>query len=75
MDGDAVLSHPFQNHARMEGRPFDGREQLVLRGVRQTPAERDAAQFGIHQHGAVAVIPGEAQQAGLAGAILAEALR
>ena len=39
--------------------------------VREAPAERDAAQFGIHQHGAVAVVPGEPQQAGLAGAVAA----
>ncbi len=39
------------------------------------PAERDAAQFRIHQHGAVAVVPGEAQQAGLSGAIVLQAAR
>ncbi len=39
----------------------------------EVPAERDAAQLGIHQHRAVAVVPGQAQQAGLAGAVLVEA--
>ncbi len=36
----AVLLHPLQNHARVKRRAFDGREQLVLRRVRQPPAER-----------------------------------
>ena len=30
-----------------------------LRRVREAPTQRDAAQFGIHQHRAVAVIPSE----------------
>ena len=70
----AVLFHPLQNHARVERRAFDGGEQLVLRRVRQPPAERDAAQFRIHQHGAIAVVPGEPQQSGLAGAVVLQAL-
>ena len=63
----AVLGHALQDNARVKGRALDGREKLVLRGVHQIPAEGDAAQFGIDQHGAVAVVPGEAQQAGLSG--------
>ena len=73
-DGDAVLLHALQDHAGVEGGAFDGGEQLVLRGVGEAPAERDAAEFGIHQDGAIAVVPGEAQQAGLAGAVVFEAL-
>ena len=65
--GHAVLLHALQNDAGMEGRALDGCEEFVLRGVREVPAERDAAQFRIHQYRTVAVIPGQAQQAGLAG--------
>ena len=54
----------------MEGGAFDGGEQFVLRSVCQIPAERDAAEFGINQHGAVAVVPGQAKQAGLPGAVI-----
>ena len=61
-----MLFHALQNHARVERRPLDGGEQFVLRGVRQLPAERHAAEFGIHQHRAVAVVPGHPQQSGLA---------
>ena len=61
--GTPCSSIRSKNHARVEGRAFDGREQLVLRGVSQLPAERDAAEFRIHQHRAVAVVPGQAQQA------------
>ena len=75
LDGDAVLGHALKDDAGVEGGAFDGGEELVLRGVDQVPAEGDAAEFGIHQHGAVAVVPGEAQQAGLAGAVGFEALR
>ena len=65
----AVLFHAFENHAGVESGALDCGKKLVLRGVRQPPAERDAAQFRIHQHRAVAVIPGEAQQSGLPGAV------
>ena len=75
LDGDAVLGHALEDDAGVEGGAFDGGEELVLRGVDEVPAERDAAEFGIDEHGAVAVVPGEAQQAGLAGAIVFEALR
>ena len=68
-----MLRHALQNHARVEGGPFDGREEFVLRGVRQIPAERHAAQFRVHQHGAIAVVPSEPQQPGLAAAIMFEA--
>ena len=67
MDGAAVFFHPFQDDAGVKRRAFDGREQIVLSGVRQVPAQGDAAEFGIDQNGAVAVIPGEAKETGLAG--------
>ena len=75
VDGHAVLGHALEDDAGVEGGAFDGGEELVLRGVDQVPAEGDAAEFGIDEDGAVAVVPGEAQQAGLAGAIVFEALR
>ena len=59
----------------MKGRAFDGGEEFVLRGVDQIPAQRDAAQFRVDQNGAVAIVPGEAQQAGLSGAIGFQPLR
>ena len=51
----------------MEGGAFDGGKELVLRGVYEIPAEGDAAEFGIDEDGAVAVVPTEAQEAGLTG--------
>src|SRR5208283_3107299 len=75
MDGHAVLFHALENHARVERSAFDGGEEFVLRGVGETPAEGDAAQFGVHQDGAVAIVPGEAQETGLAGAISIESAR
>jgi hypothetical protein len=44
-------------------------------GVGEAPAQRYAAQFRIHQHGAVAIVPGEAQQARLAGAVVLQTAR
>ena len=41
----------------------------------ELPAERDAAEFGIHQHRAIAVVPGQPQQSGLPGAVSSEPLR
>ena len=72
---NAAFGHPLQDDAGVERRAFDGREQLVLCGVEQVPAERDAAEIRLDQHGPVAVVPCQAQEAGLAGAILIEAHR
>ena len=69
-----MLRHALEDDAGVEGRSFDGGEELVLRGVGEVPAEGDAAQFGVDEHGAVAVVPGEAEQAGLPGAIVFQAL-
>ena len=68
--GHAVFLEPIKDNPRVKRRPFDGREQLVLRRVGEAPAQANAAQFGIHQHRAVAVVPGEAQQPGRARAVL-----
>ena len=51
----------------MQRGAFDRRKQLVGRGVVQVPAKGDAAERGVDQDGAVAVVPGEAEQAGLPG--------
>ena len=69
IDAHAVLGHALENDARVERGALDGGEKFVLRGVDQVPSERDAAQLGIHQHGAIAVVPAQAQQAGLSGFI------
>ena len=73
-DGDAVFGHALEDDAGVEGGAFDGGEELVLRGVEEVPAEGDAAEFGVDEYGAVAVVPTEAKEAGLAGAIGFEAL-
>ena len=49
--------------------------KLVLRGRCQFPAQRHSAQFRIHQHRAIAVVPAEAQQSGLSRPIDFESLR
>ena len=73
--GTPCSGHALEDDAGVEGGAFDGGEELVLRGVQQVPAEGDAAELRVDEHGAVAVVPGEAQQAGLAGLIGLEALR
>src|SRR5438034_10449729 len=72
--GDPVLLHALENDTRVQGGAFDGREQFVLRGGLKVPAKGDAAQVGIDQNRAVAIVPGDAQQASLAGAILFQSL-
>ena len=69
----AVSGHAVENDARMKRCAFDGCKEFILRRALQIPAERDAAKVGVHEHRAVAVIPGHAQQAGLSGAIFIEA--
>ena len=74
-DREAVLLHAFENDARVDGGAFDRGEEFVLRGVRQIPAERHSAEFGIHQHRAIAIVPGESQKTGFARAIIFEGYR
>src|SRR6202048_1864937 len=73
IDANAVLGHALEDDAGVEGGAFDGGAELGLRGVDQVPAEGDAAEFGIDEDGAVAVVPAHAQEAGLAGAIMLDA--
>ena len=68
-NGDAVLGHAIENDASVEGSTFDGGEKFVLCGGLQIPAERDAAQIGIDEDRAIAVVPGHAKQTSLSGAI------
>ncbi len=73
--GGAVFGHAVENDAGVEGGAFDGGEQFILRRAGEMPTESDAAQFRIDENGAIAVVPGHAQQAGLAGAVIFETAR
>jgi len=53
----------------VKGSAFNGCEKLVLRRIRKIPTESNTAQFGIDEHGAIAIIPSQPKQAGLARAI------
>jgi hypothetical protein len=48
IDGNTMLGHTLKNDARMEGRAFNCGKQLILRGMNEVPAERDAPQLGIY---------------------------
>src|SRR6185369_7446048 len=74
-NGDAVFGHALEDDAGVEGGAFDGGEQFVLRGVGRVAPEGDAAEIGGHQDSPVAIVPGEAQQARVAGAVALEAVR
>ena len=73
LDVHTVFGHAIENDARMEGSAFDGGKEFVLRGALQVPAESDAAQIGIDEHGAIAIVPGDAKEASLASAVFFEA--
>ena len=75
LHGDAVLRHALEDDAGVKCSALDGGKELVLRRVDEVPAERDAAEFRIYKHGAIAVVPAEAQQAGLSGSIVLQTLR
>ena len=64
----AVLFHVLQNDTRVKRGALDRGEQFILRRVSQIPTERDPAEFGIHQNGAVPIVPGQPEQTGLASA-------
>src|SRR5262249_7355862 len=49
-------------------------EKLVLRGALEVPADRDATEIRINQHGSIAVVPSHAKEAGLAGAVIFQAI-
>jgi hypothetical protein len=55
------LRHAIEDHAGVQRSAFDGGEEFILRRALQVPAKRDAAQVGIHQHSAVAVVPGQTE--------------
>ena len=74
VDRRAVLLHALEDDAGVQRGALDRGVQLVGSGVVQVPAEGDAAQRGVHQHGAVAIIPGKPEQAGLPRAIFGERL-
>ena len=65
LDRHSVFGHAIENHPSVQRRTFDGGEQLILGGALQVPSQRHATQVRIHQHGAIAVVPGQPQQAGL----------
>ena len=50
--------------------PSTAAKKLIGSRMQQVPAKRNAAQLWIHQHRAVAIIPGKAQQARLSGPII-----
>src|SRR5882724_3676608 len=52
-----VLLHPLENYARVKGRSFNRREELILRRAGEPPSDGGAAQLGIYEHRAVAVVP------------------
>ncbi len=69
-----MVLHVFEDDAGMEGGSFDGSEEFVLGGVGETPADGDAGDFRVDEDGTVSVIPGEAEEAGLAGFVVFQAL-
>src|SRR5690242_20710419 len=73
LDLHLVLQHPVQDDPDMKRGALDGGKQFLLRRALQVPAQSDAAQVRINQHSPVAVIPGHAQQSGLAGAVIFQA--
>src|SRR5271170_1538981 len=74
LDGYAIFRHAVEDDAGVEGCALDGGEEFVLRSALQIPTEGDAAQIGIDEDGAVAVIPGDAEKSGLPSAIIFQAL-
>ncbi len=68
MNGNAILFHSFEDHPSVERSALDRGKKLILCGVREIPTERDAAEIGIYEHGAVSVVPSKTKQPRLARA-------
>src|SRR5690348_17940830 len=64
-----MFCHSIENHACMEGRTFNRGKQFVCRCALQIPAKSHPAEIRIHQHGAITIVPSEAQQSRLPSAI------
>src|SRR5205807_8529346 len=62
-----------EDDARVQGGAFDGGKQFILRRGLEIPAESNAAKVGIYKHGAITIVPGDTEQAGLPGAIVFQA--
>ena len=69
-----MFGHALEDDTGVEGRAFDGGKEFILGSVYKVPTQRDAAQLGIDQHGAVAIVPAQAQEAGLARLVALKAL-
>jgi hypothetical protein len=69
-----MLLHAIQNDPRVQGGALNGSEQFVLRGSLEIPTKSDAAQVGIDEDGAIAIVPSHAKQASLPRAIILKAL-
>src|SRR5215470_13030919 len=54
----------------MERCSFDRGKQLVLSGALEIPAKSNPAQIRIHEHSAIAVVPGHSQQSRLTRAVV-----
>src|SRR5208337_2079597 len=72
--GHTVVLHALENNAGVKGGALNRGKEFVLGRMREGPAEGHAAELRIHQHRAVAVIPGQAQQTGLAWPEIFESL-
>src|SRR5438067_2094899 len=70
LNANTVCCHAIEDDAGVQRRTFDGCKKLVLCSALEVPSQSDSAQVRVHQHGAITVVPGEAQQSGLACAII-----
>ena len=68
------LGHAVEDDSGVERSAFDRCMEFVLGGVEEVPAERDSAKVGVHENGAITVVPGNAEKAGLSGTVSFEAL-
>ncbi len=75
VDHGAVLFHALEDDPGVKGSALDCRKEFVSGRGGQVPPKRHSAQLRIHQDRAIAIVPGKAQQAGLAGAIRCHFLR
>src|SRR5262249_24186200 len=70
----AIRGHAIENDPRVQRCALDSCKEFVLSSALEVPAKCDAAQIRIYQNGTVTVVPGEAQETSLSGAIVLQAL-
>ena len=74
-DRHTVFFHAFEDHPSVKCGALKRGEDLILRCVRQLPAESNTSEYRVHENGAITVVPVKPQEPSLSGVVPFKPLR